>query len=46
VIIAQGGSIGGWALYAKDRRLRYCHNFLGIQRFYVDSDREIPAGTH
>jgi hypothetical protein len=46
VIIAQGGSIGGWALYAKDRRLRYCYNFLGIQRFYVDSDREIPAGTH
>ena len=46
VIIAQGGSIGGWSLYAKDRRLRYCYNLLGIQRFYVDSDREIPAGIH
>jgi arylsulfatase len=45
VIIAQGGSIGGWALYAKDGRLRYCYNLFGIQRFYVDSDRELPAGT-
>ena len=46
VIIAQGGSIGGWSLYAKDGRLRYCYNLLGIQRFYVDADQEIPAGTH
>ena len=46
VIIAQGGSIGGWALYAKDGRLRYCYNLLGVQRFYTESDRVIPAGTH
>ena len=46
VIIAQGGSIGGWSLYAADGRLRYCYNLLGVQRFYVDSDRELPAGTH
>jgi arylsulfatase A-like enzyme len=46
VIIAQGGSIGGWSLYMKDGKLRYCYNLLGVQRFYVDSDREIPAGTH
>jgi arylsulfatase len=45
VIIAQGGSIGGWALYAKDGRLRYCYNLFGIQRFYVESDRVIAAGT-
>jgi arylsulfatase len=49
VIIAQGGSIGGWSLYVKDGRLRHCHNLLGVQRFYVDSDREIPGyppGAH
>jgi arylsulfatase A-like enzyme len=46
VIVAQGGSIGGWSLYLKDRKPRYCYNLLGIQRFYVDSDREVPAGTH
>jgi arylsulfatase A-like enzyme len=46
VIIAQGGSIGGWSLYLKDGKPRYCYNLLGIQRFYVDSDSEVPAGTH
>jgi arylsulfatase A-like enzyme len=46
VIVAQGGSIGGWSLYVKGGKLRYCYNLLGVQRFYVDSDREIPAGTH
>jgi arylsulfatase A-like enzyme len=46
VIIAQGGSIGGWSLYVKDGKLRYCYNLLGVQRFYVDSDREIPPGKH
>jgi arylsulfatase A-like enzyme len=46
VIVAQGGSIGGWSLYAKDGRPRYCYNLFGIQHFYVDGEREIPAGTH
>jgi arylsulfatase len=46
VIIAQGGSIGGWSLYVKEGRPRYCYNLLGMQRFTVESDREIPAGTH
>jgi arylsulfatase len=46
VIVAQGGSIGGWSLYLKDGKPRYCYNLLGIQRFHVDSDREVPAGTH
>jgi arylsulfatase A-like enzyme len=46
VIVAQGGSIGGWSLYLKDGKPRYCYNLLGIQRFYVDSDKKAPAGTH
>jgi arylsulfatase len=46
VIVAQGGAFGGWVLYAKQGRLRYCHNFIGLQRFTVASDREIPDGTH
>ena len=43
VIVAQGGSIGGWSLYLKDGKPRYCYNLLGIQRFYVDSDSEVPG---
>jgi arylsulfatase A-like enzyme len=46
VIVAQGGSIGGWSLYLKEGKPRYCYNLLGIQRFYVNSDTEVPAGTH
>jgi arylsulfatase A-like enzyme len=46
VIIAQGGSIGGWSLYLKESKPRYCYNFLGMQRFYVGTDEEVPAGTH
>jgi arylsulfatase A-like enzyme len=46
VIIAQGGSIGGWSLYLKEGKPRYCYNLLGMQRFYVDTDEEVPAGTH
>jgi arylsulfatase A-like enzyme len=46
VIIAQGGSIGGWSLYLKDGKPRYCYNLLGIQRFYVETGEKVPAGTH
>ena len=46
VIIAQGGSVGGWSLYAKDGRPKYCYNLLGVQRFYVEGDRAIPPGPH
>jgi arylsulfatase len=46
VIVAQGGSIGGWSLYAKGGRPKYCYNLLGIRRFYVEGERAIPEGTH
>ena len=46
VIIAQGGRFNGWSLYAKDGKLKYCYNLLGIQLFYAESDKAIPAGQH
>jgi arylsulfatase len=46
VIIAQGGSIGGWSLYLKEGKPRYCYNLLGIQRFYVETEEQVPSGTH
>jgi arylsulfatase len=45
VIVAQGGAFGGWVLYAKGGRLKYCHNFIGLQRFTVESEAAIPGGT-
>jgi arylsulfatase len=46
VIIAQGSNIGGWSLYAKGGKLKYCYNLLGIQHFYAESAGAIPAGAH
>jgi arylsulfatase len=46
VIIAQGGNIGGWSLYAKGGKLKYCFNLLGLQHFYAESAAPIPAGAH
>jgi arylsulfatase len=46
VIIAQGGNIGGWSLYAKGGKLKYCYNLLGIQQFYAESSSPLPLGEH
>ena len=36
VIIAQGGLTGGWSLYARDGKLKYCYNFYGLERYTVE----------
>ena len=46
VIIAQGGNIGGWSLYARGGKLKYCYNLLGIQQFYVEADTPLATGEH
>jgi arylsulfatase len=46
VIIAQGGAFGGWSLYAKDGKLKYCYNFLGMSRSYTESATPLPSGKH
>jgi arylsulfatase len=46
VIISQGANIGGWSLYAKDGKLKYCYNWGGFKHFFVESADKIPAGEH
>jgi len=46
VIITQGGSVGGWTLYAHEGKLRYCYNFFGINYYMTTTDTPIPAGEH
>ena len=46
VIIAQGGEFGGWSLYAKEGRLKYCYNLFGLQRFYTEATSPLPTGKH
>jgi arylsulfatase len=45
-IVSQGGKFGGWSLYAKNGKAKYCYNYMSLESFYVESDREIPAGEH
>jgi arylsulfatase len=44
VIVAQGGRFGGWSLYVLDGKLKYCHNYLGTDRYYVESAGALPQG--
>jgi arylsulfatase len=46
VIIAQGGNVGGWSLYTKGSKLKYCYNLLGVQYTYVEADAPLPPGEH
>jgi arylsulfatase A-like enzyme len=45
-IIAQGGKFGGWALYATGGKLKYCYNYMALDRFHVEADSPIPEGEH
>ena len=46
VIIAQGGSFGGWSLYVKDGKPAYCYNLFGLRRTKMYGDAPIPGGDH
>jgi hypothetical protein len=46
VIVTQGGLPGGWSLYVKGGRPKYCYNFYGVDLFYVESTEPLPEGTH
>jgi arylsulfatase len=46
VIVAQGGNVGGWSLYAKGGKLKYCYNLFGVQFFYAESSSALPPGVH
>jgi len=46
VIVAQGGAFGGWALYAKEGKLKYTYNFFGVKLFPIESGTPLPPGKH
>jgi arylsulfatase A-like enzyme len=46
VIISQGANTGGWSLYAKEGKLRYCYNWGGFKHFIVETETPVPAGEH
>jgi arylsulfatase len=46
VIVAQGANFGGWALYFRSGRLKYCYNFLGLAIYTIEASATISAGNH
>ena len=44
VIIAQGGRFGGWTLYMKGGKLKYCYNWLNMQRYTIESKDAACSG--
>jgi len=44
VIIAQGGRFGGWSLYSKAGKAKFCYNVLGIKSFEIEATKPIPPG--
>ncbi len=45
VVVAVGGSIGGWALSCRDGILTYCYNFLGLNYYVTKSATVLASGT-
>lgn len=45
-IISQGGKFGGWALYAKEGKLKYCYNYMALAGHYAESDIDLPKGEY
>lgn len=44
VILCQAGRFGGWSLYTKGGRVKYCYNWVGLERYTIAADRPLPAG--
>jgi arylsulfatase len=45
-IVALGGSVGGWSLYAQNGKLKHCYNFFGIEKYFAEGTKAIPSGKH
>ncbi|MFI0968002.1 arylsulfatase [Streptomyces sp. NPDC021080] len=46
VILAQGGSFGGWSLYAKQGRAKFAYNLCSLETVEIEADRAVPTGEH
>jgi arylsulfatase len=44
VLIAQGGRFGGWSLFTKSSKAKFCYNVLGIKSFDIEASHPVPTG--
>ena len=45
VVLAMGGSFGGYSLYAQDGKLRFVYNYLGDEYFEIISKTNLKPGV-
>ncbi|WP_313695282.1 arylsulfatase [Halorarum halobium] len=44
VLLAHGSRSGGYSLFVDDGRLRYVHNYVGVDEYEVVADERLPEG--
>jgi arylsulfatase A-like enzyme len=44
VLVAAGGTVGGWALFVKDGKPVYEYNWFGMERYRITSSDSLPPG--
>jgi arylsulfatase len=46
LLVSHGANDGGYALYIKDDKLHYAHNYLAKAIYHIESEKKISAGRH
>jgi arylsulfatase A-like enzyme len=46
ILLAHGGVDAGYAFYVKEGKLKWCHNYVARDHFYVESTETVPTGRH
>jgi arylsulfatase A-like enzyme len=46
VIVSHGSGTGGYALFVKDHKLHYVHNYVGVDEYGVVSESQVSDGPH
>ena len=44
VVLSQAGMFGGWSLYVKDGKPKFCYNWLAREKYYVEGKEALPEG--
>ena len=45
-VVVQGSRYGGWSLHLRDGRPGYEYNWLGLERYVIESDGALKPGKH
>jgi hypothetical protein len=43
-VVCNGGNVGGYTLFVKDKKLHYVQNYVGVEEFHDVSNVDVPEG--